>query len=169
MASAVLRHSLAIAVLPATVAILVPIWIARRLGAGVSFPDSFVGSLAVAAGLMSAAVGVVLFVSCLRLFAREGDGTLAPWDPPRVFVVSGPYRYVRNPMITGVIAVLLGEALVLRSLPHLAWALFFAALNLVYIPIVEEPSLERRFGDSYRRYCEHVPRIVPRPTPWTGH
>lgn len=163
-----LRHVLAIVVLPVTVTILVPTWIARRFSVSLAFPDSFFGSLGVAAGLACLALGVTLFVACLRRFAGEGEGTLAPWDPPRALVVSGPYRYVRNPMISGVIAVLLGEALVLRSLPHLAWALLFAGLNLVYIPLMEEPDLRRRFGDAYQRYCENVPRIVPRPTPWKG-
>jgi protein-S-isoprenylcysteine O-methyltransferase Ste14 len=160
---------IAVVVLPVTVTILVPIWIARRFSVSLAFPDSFLGSLGVAAGLACLALGLTLFVACLRLFAGEGEGTLAPWDPPRALVVSGPYRYVRNPMISGVLAVLLGEALFLRSLPHFAWALCFAALNLVYIPLVEEPDLQRRFGESYRRYCEHVPRVVPRVSPWKGH
>jgi protein-S-isoprenylcysteine O-methyltransferase Ste14 len=162
------RHALAVVVLPVTVTIFVPLWIARRFSVSLAFPDSFFGSLGVAAGLVCLALGVTLFVACVRLFAGEGEGTLAPWDPPRALVVSGPYRWVRNPMISGVIAVLLGEALLLRSLPHLAWAAFFAALNLVYIPLVEEPGLTSRFGDAYRRYCENVPRVVPRVTPWKG-
>lgn len=163
-----LRHAFAIATLPFTVAVLVPVWLALRFGVRFEFPDSFLGSLGVAAGLACLAIGVTLFVACLRRFAGEGQGTLAPWDPPRELVVSGPYRWVRNPMISGVIGVLLGEALLLRSLPHFLWALAFAALNLVYIPLVEEPDLARRFGDSYRRYCENVPRVIPRPTPWKG-
>lgn len=165
----VIRHALAIAILPATVTVLVPVWLSRRWpGEGGVFPDSFLESLSVAVGLTCLGLGAALFAACLRRFAGEGSGTLAPWDPPRVLVVRGPYRYVRNPMITGVIAVVLGEALVLRSLPVFAWTLIFVATNLVYIPLVEEPGLERRFGDSYRRYCAHVPRIVPRTTPWAG-
>ena len=163
-----LRHALAIAVLPVTVTIAVPIWIARRFAVSVAFPDAFFESLSLALGLVCLGLGVALFTASLRRFAGEGEGTLAPWDPPRALVVNGPYRYVRNPMISGVIAVLFGEALCLRSLPHLAWALVFTAINLVYIPLVEEPGLERRFGDAYRRYCANVPRIVPRATPWQG-
>jgi protein-S-isoprenylcysteine O-methyltransferase Ste14 len=163
-----LRHALAILLLPFLVTVLVPVWIARRFAVSLAFPDAFFESLSVAAGIVLLGLGVTLFAACLRRFAGEGEGTLAPWDPPRALVVRGPYRYVRNPMITGVIAVLLGEALVLRSLPHLAWALLFTAINLVYIPLVEEPGLERRFGDSYRRYRENVPRVVPRMTPWQG-
>ncbi len=166
--SPLLRHAFAIAVLPFTVTVLVPLWLARRYSVSLAFPDSFFGSLGVAAGLALLAIGVTLFVACLRRFAGEGQGTLAPWDPPRELVVTGPYRWVRNPMISGVIAVLLAEAFLLRSAPHLGWAVVFAGINLAYIPLVEEPDLQRRFGDSYRRYRENVPRVVPRLTAWKG-
>jgi protein-S-isoprenylcysteine O-methyltransferase Ste14 len=108
----------------------------------------------------------VLFVASLRRFATEGEGTLAPWDPPRRLVVRGPYRYVRNPMISGVVLVLFGEAAVLLSRPHLSWAHLFLGLNAVYIPLLEEPLLAARFGDAYRTYCRHVPRLLPRWRPW---
>lgn len=61
---------------------------------------------------------------------------------------------------------LFGEALVLLSPAHGMWAIGFLALNLFYIPVVEEPQLERRFGESYREYCRHVPRFIPRLSPW---
>ena len=96
----------------------------------------------------------------------EGKGTLAPWDPPRRLVVRGPYAYVRNPMISGVVFVLFGEALLLLSRPHLEWALLFLLINAVYIPLLEEPLLRERFGDEYREYSRHVPRLMPRLTPW---
>src|SRR5262249_44443651 len=102
----------------------------------------------------------------LRRFATDGEGTLAPWDPPRRFVVRGPYRFVRNPMISGVILLLFGEALVLMSAPHTVWAASFLVLNLVWIPIVEEPQLERRFGAPYAEYRRHVRRFIPRVRPW---
>ena len=70
-------------------------------------------------GIGLLAVGVVLFVASLGRFVREGRGTLAPWDPPRRLVVRGPYRYVRNPMISGVVLALFGEAALLLSRPHL--------------------------------------------------
>ena len=111
--------------------------------------------------------GLVLFVASLRRFAGEGQGTLAPWDPPRQLVVRGPYRFVRNPMISGVVLVLMGEAMLLVSRPHAIWALVFAGINLIYFPLVEEPGLRRRFGKSYEEYCRHVPRIIPRLRPWS--
>ena len=148
--------------------ILIPIWIARRWAVDVALPSSAVGVLLALLGVGVLAIGLALFVSSLRRFATEGKGTLAPWDPPRQLVVRGPYRYVRNPMISGVVCVLFAEALLLRSLPHATWAAIFVAINLTFIPLLEEPQLERRFGDSYRRYCRHVPRIVPRLRPWRG-
>jgi hypothetical protein len=66
-----------------------------------------------------------------------------------------------------VLFVLVGEALVLRSRPHLAWAVVFLAINAVYIPAVEEPQLARRFGEDYRRYRRHVGRLLPGLSPWS--
>lgn len=162
-----LRHLLAIAVLPFTVAVLIPLWIARRQGIA---PRLGIAALDIAvqlAGLGLLGVGVLLFVASLRRFAVEGRGTLAPWDPPRRLVVQGPYRYVRNPMISGVLLALFGEAAVLLSRPHFLWALTFLGINAVYIPLLEEPFLAMRFGESYQEYRRHVPRLVPRVRPWT--
>jgi protein-S-isoprenylcysteine O-methyltransferase Ste14 len=161
-----IRHLLAIAILPFTVAVLVPVWIARRRGIAVAPGDS-PGEVALQVlGAASLLVGLVLFVASLRRFATEGQGTLAPWDPPRALVVRGPYRFVRNPMISGVLFVLFGEALFLLSPPHTLWATAFLVLNLVYIPLFEEPQLAQRFGEPYREYCRHVRRFLPRLRPW---
>lgn len=110
--------------------------------------------------------GLVLAVWTVRLLVSKGQGTPGPWDPPTRFVVAGPYAHVRNPMITGAILILLGEALLLGSWPVAGWALVFFLINTVYFPFVEEPGLERRFGEDYRRYKTHVPRWVPRLTPY---
>ncbi len=163
-----LRHLFAIAVLPFTVTILIPIWIARRYAVDVALPSSAGGVLLVILGAGVLFVGLALFVSSLGRFATEGKGTLAPWDPPRELVVRGPYRYVRNPMISGVVFILFAEALLLRSLPHATWGAIFVIVNLTFIPLLEEPQLEERFGASYRRYRKHVPRILPRLRPWDG-
>jgi protein-S-isoprenylcysteine O-methyltransferase Ste14 len=161
-----IRHLLAIAILPFTVAVLVPIWIARRKAVAFAMGGSL-GEVALQlAGAASLGVGLLLFAASLRRFATEGQGTLAPWDPPRALVVRGPYRFVRNPMISGVIFVLFGEALVLVSPPHGVWAIAFLVLNLVYIPLFEEPQLAHRFGEPYREYCRHVRRFLPRLRPW---
>lgn len=162
-----LRHLLAIAVLPFTVTVLVPVWIAGRYGVVPSPGSTLLVLLLQGAGLVVLVIGVILFLSSLRRFASEGQGTLAPWDPPRQLVVRGPYRFVRNPMISGVVFVLAGEAMLLASRPHAMWALIFLGINVVYIPLLEEPLLRLRFGEEYRQYCRHVPRIFPRFRPWT--
>ena len=69
-------------------------------------------------------------------------------------------------MISGVLFILFGEALLLLSRPHFVWALIFLGMNILVIPLFEEPDLRRRFGDAYVEYCRHVPRLFPRLRPW---
>jgi protein-S-isoprenylcysteine O-methyltransferase Ste14 len=162
----VTRHLLSVALLPFTVAVLVPFWLARTNNITPAVGTTVPLTLVQVVGVLLLVVGLVLFSASLRKFVTEGEGTLAPWDPPRRLVVRGPYRYVRNPMISGVVFVLFGEALVLLSRPHLTWALIFLAANFVYIPLLEETGLRERFGDSYSEYCRRVPRLIPRLRPW---
>ncbi|HEY8164202.1 MAG TPA: isoprenylcysteine carboxylmethyltransferase family protein [Gemmatimonadaceae bacterium] len=161
-----LRHAVSIAILPFTVAVAIPVWLARRNGTTLTVATGALGVISQIAGILLLAIGLVLFVASLSRFASEGKGTLAPWDPPRQLVLRGPYRYVRNPMISGVIFVLFGEALLLQSRPHFDWALTFLVINLIYIPLLEEPGLKRRFGEAYVEYCRHVRRFIPRLKPW---
>ncbi len=161
-----LRHLLSVAILPFTVTVLVPLWIRERSGAGL-VPGSTIGAILVQGlGAASLLGGLVLFAASQRRFASDGEGTLAPWDPPRRLVVSGPYRYVRNPMISGVLFILIGEAAMLRSAAHALWAAFFLAANVLVITLYEEPRLTEVFGDAYRNYRANVPRVVPRLSPW---
>jgi protein-S-isoprenylcysteine O-methyltransferase Ste14 len=106
--------------------------------------------------------GVALWAWTVRLLAQVGRGTLAPWDPTTELVVAGPYRYVRNPMISAVLVVLVGEALLFGSWALAVYAAAFLALNAVWFPLVEEPGLRERFGPAYARYAAGVPRWVPR-------
>src|SRR5262249_58180025 len=117
-------------------------------------------------GIIGIGVGFLLMVATIRLFVRVGRGTFAPWDPPQHLVVRGVYRHVRNPMISGVLFVLLGESLLTASRPLFGWFLIFALINAIYIPLWEEPGLVHRFGDEYRTYKRNVPRWIPRLTPW---
>lgn len=119
----------------------------------------------VALGALFVAGGFAMWVWTVRLFARIGKGTLAPWDPTERLVIEGPYAHVRNPMITAVLAVLLGEALIFGSTAIALWAAIFAVINHVFFLAYEEPAVERRFGEEYRRYKEHVPRWIPRRSP----
>jgi protein-S-isoprenylcysteine O-methyltransferase Ste14 len=115
-----------------------------------------------AIGLVPIAAGLALMYRTITLFAREGEGTLAPWDPPRKLVVEGPYRRWRHPMISGVALILAGETVVLWVPPMLIWLVAFVAVNAVYLPLVEEPRLVRRFGADYEDYRRRVPRFLPR-------
>ena len=160
------RHLASIAALPFVVTVVVSLWVARRNNISLTLGRTGLEIVGQNAGVVLMAFGLSLFASSLRRFATEGEGTLAPWDPPRRLVLRGPYRYVRNPMISGVLFILFGEALLLLSRPHLAWALIFLAANAVWIPLFEESDLRRRFGDSYVEYCRHVPRLFPRLRPW---
>jgi protein-S-isoprenylcysteine O-methyltransferase Ste14 len=160
-----IRHLISIVVLPGTVAVAVPIWIARRQQVRFAVPMDAQSAIICTAGLTLLAAGGFLFGWSLYYFWSRGRGTLAPWDPPRAFVVDGPYRYVRNPMISGVLFILIGEAGVLRSASHLAWAAVFSLINAIYIPLFEEPMLEARFGDPYRHYTRTVRRFLPRLRP----
>jgi protein-S-isoprenylcysteine O-methyltransferase Ste14 len=163
-----LRQLLSILILPVTMVVFVPLWIAREADVGWRVPQDPWGWAALVGGVALNGIGFILFAASLWHFATQGRGTLAPWDPPRNLVVRGPYRYVRNPMISGVIFMLCGVALWLRSAPHAFWAATFMTANFLHIPLIEEPQLERRFGGPYRRYCEGVPRFLPRLRPWTA-
>lgn len=127
------------------------------------------GALVVLPAIAGAAFllgGIWMWAWTVALFARIGEGTLAPWDPTRRLVVEGPYRHVRNPMIAGVLAILLGEGLLLGSPALLVWCAAFLSINTVYFLLSEEPGLERRFGEEYRAYKAAVPRWIPRRRPW---
>jgi protein-S-isoprenylcysteine O-methyltransferase Ste14 len=117
-------------------------------------------------GAVLLVLGLALVVWTVTLFGQVGEGTLAPWDATRKLVVRGPYRYVRNPMITGAALILAGEAVAFRSWGIAILLVVFATVNAVYMPLSEEPGLRRRFGEEYGSYCEHVPRWIPRASPW---
>jgi protein-S-isoprenylcysteine O-methyltransferase Ste14 len=116
-------------------------------------------------GLLLIGLGAGLLGACIWEFARSGRGTLSPVDPPRELVVRGLYRYVRNPMYLSVTTIVLGEFLLTGSRPLLVyWAVWFVAVNLFVIGY-EEPTLRRRFGESYERYTREVGRWLPRYRP----
>ena len=154
------RQLAAVGLLPVTVTLVVPGLILWRNGAeGGGWALVLVGAVLVAAG-------VALGAWTATLFARDGRGTIAPWDPTSRLVVLGPYRHVRNPMISGVLAILLGEAAIFASVPLLLWFAGVFAVNALYLPLVEEPGLRKRFGADYDAYRANVPRWLPRLSPW---
>ena len=157
----------AIILLPGTVLVLIPAMI-LLVGFALGWPIhvAFPNQAQFWIALIIAGAGFSLSVWTVALFMRFGNGTPAPWEPPQQLVIQGPYRHVRNPMITGVLLVLLAEAIVLGSWPIAAWMLLFFIGNAIYFPLVEERGLERRFGSKYLNYKSHVPRWVPRLRPW---
>lgn len=170
MVSSGWRQARAIALLPGMVVVVVPAVILIA-GGGPDVGCGLGGALAalvVLFGIALVAAGFALWLWTVRLFSRIGEGTLAPWDPTRKLVVAGPYRHVRNPMITAVVAVLVGEASLFGSLGILIWATAFFSVNHAWFLLGEEPGLERRFGDEYRAYRDAVPRWIPRRTPWSS-
>ena len=154
----------AVVLLPGTVLIVVPAVILHRTTGSFSVPAT--DSLQLIAALVIAIPGAVFSGWTMSLFIRFGDGTAAPWDPPQELVVRGPYRHVRNPMISGVLFMLLAETLAYHSIGLGIWAAVFFVGNSVYFPLVEEPGLRKRFGPDYDRYFENVGRWIPRLTPW---
>jgi len=154
--------------LPGTVTLLVPAAVVALEG-GPVFGWGLQGAPAavvLAVGVALLVAGVALWEWTVHLFARVGEGTLAPWDPPRRLVTEGPYAHVRNPMITGVLLILLGEAMILGSPRLLAWWAAFFAANSAFFCLAEEPALGRRFGREYRDYAANVPQWIPRRTAW---
>jgi protein-S-isoprenylcysteine O-methyltransferase Ste14 len=166
----ILRHVLSILLLPFMVVVILPAWLLRSFGASDSrwMDASFLLWIGRALGTVSILGGLWLFGWCVRLFARVGQGTLAPWDPTRRLVAVGPYQHVRNPMISGVALMLIGQCLFWGSWIIGLWAGIFVLINQAYFVFSEEPGLERRFGESYRLYKASVPRWVPRIRPWKG-
>lgn len=133
---------------------------------GLSRPGSL-GSLQVIGALLAAA-GVVPMAWSFLSFVFRGRGTPAPFDPPRLLVVDGPYRYVRNPMYLGAILSLLGVALFSVSPWLLAYTAAFVLWAHLFVVGYEEPRLRRSFGDDYAAYAARVHRWLPRTPAGTG-
>lgn len=114
-------------------------------------------------GWLLAAAGAALVLACVATFVWRGRGTAAPFDPPRVFVASGPYSYVRNPMYLGAAALLAGYGVLRRSASIVLLGPVLLLAAHLFVVLVEEPGLEERFDESYRQYKAAVRRWVPRP------
>src|SRR5215472_6639474 len=161
-AMAILGSAVFFVIAPCVVAGYVP-WLISRWK--MSDPLLGLSALRVFGGVLMVAGFPVLLDSFAR-FAIEGLGTPAPVFPTKHLVVSGWYRYVRNPMYVAVVSEILGQAFLFGNLNVLAYGavawLFFHLFVLGY----EEPKLRATFGDEYRRYSANVPRWIPRVTAW---
>jgi protein-S-isoprenylcysteine O-methyltransferase Ste14 len=112
-------------------------------------------------GIVMMAVGGVVICWCAGVFVTFGRGTPAPFDPPRKFVATGPYRFVRNPMYIGGLILLVGFGLWQRSFSMLFFSVLAALIVHLFVVLVEEPNLEQRFGGSYLEYKRNVNRWLP--------
>ncbi|HTW35248.1 MAG TPA: isoprenylcysteine carboxylmethyltransferase family protein [Rhizomicrobium sp.] len=160
--AALLGSALFFLVAPFTIGFVVPWWIAGW-EIGTSTPE---GNLFRVTGVMLVILGLVPLVESFGRFALVGLGTPAPVAPTKHLVVTGFYRYVRNPMYVGVLAIILGNALILEDGAVFAYAALIALAFAAFVMAYEEPALRRQFGAEYEAFYRNVPRWIPRLTPW---
>jgi protein-S-isoprenylcysteine O-methyltransferase Ste14 len=160
--SAVVGSAIFLVIAPGFAAGLAPWWISHWQLNAPFFGMWFLRAV----GFILITVGVVGLLDSFTRFAMQGLGTPAPIFPTRHLVVTGLYRYVRNPMYIAVISAILGLGLLLgnvRLLEYggLVWLLFHA-----FVLVYEEPTLRSSFGSEYKVFCAAVPRWIPRLTAW---
>jgi protein-S-isoprenylcysteine O-methyltransferase Ste14 len=162
--SAIIGSAIFLVAAPGVVAGLVPWWISHWRFERPFFgfaPLRIVGALLIAGG-------VLVLLDSFRRFALQGFGTPAPVFPTRTLVVTGLYRYVRNPMYVAVVSSIFGQALLFGNRSILVYAVIVWTAFHLFVLAYEEPTLRSTFGDQYREFCEHVPRWIPRLRPWTA-
>jgi len=150
-----LRNVVFVILVPGVVGGLIPLLITRYEYREIAPIVAIIAWLFIAEG-----VGVLIYG--VWHFATEGRGTPAPIAPTRHLVVSGPYRFIRNPMYVAVGAVILGQALLFPSVAIFAYLFVYAVLVLVFVKVYEEPTLSRTFGAEYAAYRAEVPGWFPR-------
>lgn len=161
-ALAIVGSAIFLVIAPGFVAGLVPWWISSwRLEA----PFLGMPLFRLAGGMLIMLGGIGLLDSFVR-FALQGVGTPAPVFPTRHLVVSGLYRYVRNPMYVAVVSTILGQGLILGNVRLLEYGGLLWLLFHVFVLVYEEPTLRAAFGSEYKVFCAEVPRWIPRITPW---
>jgi protein-S-isoprenylcysteine O-methyltransferase Ste14 len=154
-----LKHLRDIILLPFMVTVVIPYLSYNEKQA--LLPNNLISK---SAGIIFFIAGLFLFLWTNYLFKTFGKGTLAPWTVKQHLVIRGPYKYCRNPMITGVLCILIGETLFLHSTNILIWTCIFLTVHIFYFAFKEEPDLYKRFGEEYKTYKANVPRWIPRLT-----
>jgi protein-S-isoprenylcysteine O-methyltransferase Ste14 len=163
-AGAVLGSLAFLVLAPGTVAGVVPWWLSRW-----EMRPALLGVPAIrAAGAALVVLGAAALLDSFARFALRGLGTPAPVLPTRHLVVTGLYRHVRNPMYVAVLAVVLGQALLLGNVEVLAYALLLWVVFHLFVIGYEEPRLRRTFGAEYDAFRANVPRWIPRVRGWRG-
>lgn len=161
---AILGSALFLVIAPGGVAGLLPWWISGwRMQPPLLhfFPFRVIGVLLIAAGIP------VLLDSFVR-FAVQGVGTPAPILPTQHLVVTGFYRYVRNPMYVAAGGMIIGQGLLLGDVRVLGYGAVAWLASHLFVIGYEEPTLRRSFGDEYRNFCANVCRWIPQLSPWRG-
>jgi protein-S-isoprenylcysteine O-methyltransferase Ste14 len=156
---AALGSALFLVAAPGTAAGLVP-WLLTDWESD----DPWIGLVLLGALLLAAGAAVVLHA--FWRFVWEGIGTPAPVAAPQRLVVGGIYRHVRNPMYVAVLAMILGQALLLGRPVLLAYAALLWLVFASFVRLYEEPTLGDRFGEDYEAYRRAVPAWLPRLRPW---
>jgi len=146
---------------PCIVAGLAPWLITRWQGLTASIALIVPGAILIAGG-------IAMLLHAFTRFALEGSGTPAPVAPTETLVVGGIYRHVRNPMYVSVFAIILAQVLLFGSAALLLYGVLVAAACVAFVLFYEEPTLARRYGESYETYRRSVPGWLPRLTPWRG-
>ncbi len=155
MGGRILRTLVFGALAPALVLVFIPALILSSTG------TEGEGGVLRLVGLVPLVLGIAILAWCFAGFIVEGEGTPAPYDPPRRLVTGRLYGWMRNPMYFAVTTIVLGEAMFYGSVALLAWALVVWVSMNFYVILYEEPNLRRRFGAPYEAYLEHVPRWIP--------
>ncbi len=119
-------------------------------------------------GVLLMALGLPVLLDSFARFAIQGLGTPAPIAPPQHLVVTGLYRYVRNPMYVAVSSLIFGQGLFFGNVSILEYGLAVWLGFHIFVLAYEEPTLRGKFGDEYKEFCAHVRRWWPRITPWQG-
>ena len=117
-------------------------------------------------GVLLIAAGVPMLLDSFARFAIQGLGTPAPVLPTRHLVVTGFYRYVRNPMYVGGLALVSGQGLLFGDVHLLGYGLFVWLASHLFVLLYEEPKLRKTFGEEYLDFSRNVPRWIPRFKPW---
>lgn len=155
--AAIIRTVVYLAIIVGLLIIFLPADIVSRSGAPPPSPRGIIQL----AGATIALAGAGLAVWCAFTFAVLGRGTPLPFDPPQRLVITGPYRWVRNPMAIGAGSALVGAALFYESLSLLLIAGLFMLGVHAFVVLYEEPTLRRMFGSEYAAYCAAVDRWLP--------
>jgi protein-S-isoprenylcysteine O-methyltransferase Ste14 len=117
-------------------------------------------------GVFLIAAGLPVLLDSFGRFALQGLGTPAPIFPTRRLVVSGLFRYVRNPMYIAVVRLILGQGLLFGNLRVLEYGLAVWIGFYLFVLIYEEPVLRKSYGKVYEEFCANVPPWIPRVRPW---